>query len=916
MANLSNLLTGQSNLVTDQDLAAVATTGSYSDLTNKPTIPTGSYTDLTNKPTLATVAGTGSYADLTNKPALATVATSGSYADLSNKPTIISLKGTSVTYPGNDLAADPAGSQTILITGTGFESTPTVYVGGTIAPSVTFVSSTQITFTTPAKVAGTYDIYIVNPGGATAIMVYGISYSGTPTWTTAAGSLGAQDQPDWTIQLQATSNSAVTYALTSGSTLPIGVTLSSSGLITGTNVTEAQTFNFSVTATDAELQDTPRSFSVSISFGDGYFKYTTLLLTGDGTNAAQNNTFLDSSTNNFTITRSGNVTQGTFSPYGNNWSNSFAQGASLGENSRLTFPNNEAYKFGTGDFTIEAWINPSDLTTVAYYIISQCAVSGAWTNGWTFYVYNNQLGIWIDSNGYLGGTISQGVWTHVAVSRQGSTVKLFVNGTIVNTVTSSYNIVPSQALSIGAENDGSYAFKSNIFISNLRIVKGTAVYTNNFVPSITPLTAVSGTSLLTCQSNRFVDNSSISAVTTVLGDPGPRVERFNPFGASAAYSTGTTAGSGYFDGANGNLSATVGAIGAGPFTFECWLYNTVQNNQPIFTLGGYLTGIDVRFDQEGSDRISGYIASTNYTFVTDPTPNQWTHFALTRDSGSTVRAFYNGVLKLTATNTTNLTNTDLNIGGLISGGVSGSQKYTGYMSNFRYVIGTAVYTSGFTPPTTPLTAISGTNLLLNFTNAGIIDNAMMHDIETVGNTQISTSVKKYGTGSLLFDGTGDYLSIRSSRALALSSSDFTIEAWVYANALGSYNGVIAQWPDNNGTANNSYVLESVGSDMQFYWVSGTTLYGPATLGTITTGSWIHYAICRSGNTLYPFKNGILGTTVSITQTLNSPTSAITIGGAVAGGGDWNGYIDDLRVTKGYARYTTNFTPPTSAHGIR
>jgi len=202
------------------------------------------------------------------------------------------------------------------------------------------------------------------------------------------------------------------------------------------------------------------------------------------------------------------------------------------------------------------------------------------------------------------------------------------------------------------------------------------------------------------------------------------------------------------------------------------------------------------------------------------------------------------------------------------------------------------------------------------TNGAIFDNAMMHDIETVGNAQISTSVKKYGTGSLAFDGTGDYLSIRNSRTLALSSSNFTIEAWVYANALGSYNGVIAQWPDNGGTANNSYVLESVGYDMQFYWVSGTTLYGPATLGTITTGSWIHYAICRIGNTLYPFKNGILGTTVSITQTLNSPTSAITIGGAVAGGGDWNGYIDDLRVTKGYARYTANFTPPTSAHGIR
>jgi hypothetical protein len=163
-----------------------------------------------------------------------------------------------------------------------------------------------------------------------------------------------------------------------------------------------------------------------------------------------------------------------------------------------------------------------------------------------------------------------------------------------------------------------------------------------------------------------------------------------------------------------------------------------------------------------------------------------------------------------------------------------------------------------------------------------------------------------------FDGTGDYLSTRSTPNLSFGSGDFTIEAWVYATSLGSYNAVFAQWPDNGGSTNNSYTLETVGSNMEFYYASGSTLYGPTTLGTITTGVWIHYAICRSGNTLYPFKNGVLGTTTSITQTLNSPTSAVTVGGAVAGGGEWIGYIDDLRITKGYARYTTNFTPPTAA----
>jgi hypothetical protein len=208
--------------------------------------------------------------------------------------------------------------------------------------------------------------------------------------------------------------------------------------------------------------------------------------------------------------------------------------------------------------------------------------------------------------------------------------------------------------------------------------------------------------------------------------------------------------------------------------------------------------------------------------------------------------------------------------------------------------------------------VTNTSLLLNFTNAAIFDNAMMNDLETAGNAQISTSVVKFGTGSMAFDGSGDYLATRSTPNLAFGSGDFTIECWAYASSLGTYNAIFAQWPDDGSTANNSYVLETVGSNMFFYWVAGTTLYGPATLGTIATGSWNHWAICRSGNTLYPFKNGVLGTTISITEVLNSPASAVTVGGAVAGGGSWNGFIDDLRITKGVARYTTTFTPPTAA----
>lgn len=200
------------------------------------------------------------------------------------------VRVTAIDYPGDDTATLPAGGATLTLTGTGFAATPMVFVDGTLAPSVSFVSSTQITFVAPAKSAGTYHLYVVNPDGATAIFVNGISYSGVPTWTTGAGSLGTYDGT-FSIQLQATSDSAVTYALTTGSTLPAGVTLSSGGLISGTIASE-QTFSFSVDAIDAQNQETPRSFSVTISLADPYFNRNVLLLSGNGANNQTNNTFL------------------------------------------------------------------------------------------------------------------------------------------------------------------------------------------------------------------------------------------------------------------------------------------------------------------------------------------------------------------------------------------------------------------------------------------------------------------------------------------------------------------------------------------------------------------------------------------------------------------------------------------------
>jgi hypothetical protein len=173
----------------------------------------------------------------------------------------------SIAYPGDDTAADVAGGQTITITGTGFATGVSVIVNGVTASVVSFINSTTITFTAPAVTAGSYIVYVVNTDGSTALAVPGIQYSGTPAWSTPAGSLGtAGTQISFTANLTATGDAPISYSVYAG-TLPTGLTLTANtGVISGTtpNVVSDTTYNFTIRSTDAQQQDTDRAFSITI----------------------------------------------------------------------------------------------------------------------------------------------------------------------------------------------------------------------------------------------------------------------------------------------------------------------------------------------------------------------------------------------------------------------------------------------------------------------------------------------------------------------------------------------------------------------------------------------------------------------------------------------------------------------------
>jgi hypothetical protein len=225
------------------------------------------------------------------------------------------------------------------------------------------------------------------------------------------------------------------------------------------------------------------------------------------------------------------------------------------------------------------------------------------------------------------------------------------------------------------------------------------------------------------------------------------------------------------------------------------------------------------------------------------------------------------------------------------------------------VKGTAVYTSAFTPPTAPLTAITNTSLLLNFTNAGILDNAEMNNLETVGNAQISTAQSKFGGGSMLFDGSGDWLTAPNSKGLYIGSGDFTIEGWLYLNATGATKGIVSQF-NSNGTGPGWTLYIKTTNVLEFYGGSGTvTVTGTAAIAATT---WTHFAVVRSGSTITIYVNGTAGGTATNSSFSDDTSALVYVGGrADSASLALNGYIDDLRITKGYARYTSNFSVPTS-----
>ena len=640
---------------------------------------------------------------------------------------------------------------------------------------------------------------------------------------------------------------------------------------------------------------------------DPYFEYTTLLLPGNGTNGAQNNTFLDGSTNNFTITRNGNTTQGTFSPFSQTgWSNYFPATSDTTENKI----SGTITAFGTGNFTVAFWVNIQGVTYSGGFATSQNIVDGQ--NMFLIQVNSsNQLQV-VDrttSTIVIAASSSTAIpynqWTNVALIRSGTgtnQTKLYVNGTEVGSATISTNFTGT-TLSLGSRFTSSggiwgplYGYLSNfIYVdSALSPTTPTSPYTN-----------VPGTRLLTCQSNRFVDNSSSPVTLTATSNVS--VVPFSPFNPTASWSAATYGGSGYFDGSGDYLSVADNAnlrFGTNAFTIQAWVYRNASGAaHSIIAKGGASTGYVLQVTSTNVLRFTH--GTTNVDTTTTIPASSWTHVAAVRTNTSTngFQLYINGVSSATATVSTDFNQTDALY---IGGDRSAANVMNGYISGLKYTNGTAETIS---VPTEPPTATTNVALLTNFTNAGITDATAKNDLETVGNAQISTAISaKWGSGSMYFDGTGDYLYSISKPTTSLEG-DFTIELWLYRNVSG--NTPIFTLGDSF-TANGFEIYIGSSGTQLIVFSGNASRITSATLPSVTT--WAYLAATRSGPTVTLYLDGTSLGTWSSSSTFSG---AVYVGTEFYNGsvnGSLNGYIQDLRITKGYARTVT--TTPTAPFPVQ
>jgi hypothetical protein len=727
-------------------------------------------------------------------------------------------------------------------------------------------------------VNGTYQLAI--DGTATTITAVSTDPEGFPlTWSYSASGLGSiatisQSDNVFTITPSTTVSDVGTFSLTINATDGVNGAVS-----TTTNLT----LEFIVIVTNS--------------------KYTTLLATAVDT--SDNNNITDSSSNSHSITVNGDAHAGTFSPYRSGGYSTYFDGSG----DHILFVDSSLAE-GTGDFTLECWFYlTADLqqnhtifghgTTPGYQIAANA------TNNIVFHKDG--------SNRLLAtGVLNLHQWYHIVYQRASGTFYGFLDGVSLGTISMTDNFT-NTGIEVGVNRGGTEYFEG--YIRDVRIIKGTAFYNTTettFTPPTETLTAVSGsgysTTLLTCHKPYIADGGANSIVPTIYNDVSTKP--FSPYDYNE-YDAADHGGSVYFDGTGDYLTTTSSNYSLGSssaFTFEFWYRFDDFLSSPA-TIFDYYDGSGNNINKLAitSANVYLYNAQANVNILAyafEHHANIWYHFCWARDASNNHVFYINGQQVGTSNSSTNLNGEILDFGR--RAGTYNNTFMKGHLSDISLIKGSVTRTSNFTPPIAPLSS-SGSELHIKGTDASIIDKSQGANIKLVGTaTGSTTQVKFADTKSIYSDGTaGNHLSIPADDSIF--SKDYTIEFWMYpaqdTNLLMPFSkGVGLQFYHQSGN-----IAAALSWNNSSYSYNGN-------FGSITTNAWSHISLVRdsSASTYKFYINGTLEDTLSSASNIDTGSSDWIIGAFLTSGNyAFEGYIQDVRVTEGLTRYTTNFTPPTA-----
>jgi hypothetical protein len=605
-----------------------------------------------------------------------------------------------------------------------------------------------------------------------------------------------------------------------------------------------------------------------------------------------------------------------------------------GTNQYLSIPNNAAFQLGTGDFTAECWTYATSMPQSFARLLSVAGTYGGSNVGLEINISTsaapiNSIEFTINGNNTTyfristNSAISINTWYHVAVTRLSGTIYCFLNGVLQTSSTSgaSTNINGSGGATIAAAIGGGAYWPG--YVSNVRILKGTALYTASFTAPTAPLTTISSCSLLTCQSPTIVDNSGNNFAIT-NNNAATVSSTFTPFSSSLSpfkvkkRNPNPTMLTGYgasFDGTNNIQTPSNAAFGfgTGDWTIEGWFRASTSTAMKLWRFSDNSDNLDFDLGFSTFGGLGYYNGSSStYSSAGIITSSIWYHIAAVRKSG-TASVYLNGVSVLSQTSTTNSSARSLNVGS------AAGSTFNGYISNFRVLKGTALYSASFVPPTSPITSNTSCSLLTcnavtiidGSSNAFTLTNNGNTVIPSSSFTPFSSSLIAPTNYSVAFNGSNQYLSLPNTSALDLGSNNFTMEAWVYPASISGNKNIFYI----NGNASSYSAICLYVQDSQFAFLANQTGGYPWTLQigavgpAISSNTWYHVAATRSGNSFYVFVNGTLvsGAPYTLSGALYNGTTNI-IGYQPTVASYFNGYISNARIINGTALYTASFTP--------